>query len=276
MWPFTPADREEQKYRSEEQHRRAERKQWGRQNRIGLANNVFAGAGVVIAIIAAGGAVFAAIYAHGAYIAAKRQAGSAEGQLEEAKKQTVIARTANRAWLDVNLASPYVEVKWDGKDGPSIKSYYTVANIVSAPAIYANEYVVPKVSAIGQQNELNWAKDACAQEYGPGVGTIITQRNPLNSWSSATLQQTDIDKWREIFSQQSHVLIKDVRFFSLTLIVCAIYKTVGDDTWHHTARMYQVGELGPDGDTTLYVSLDHDLLPGKSWSAEQTQGGYVD
>ena len=250
-----------QKHPTEEEHRSAQQAYWDRhiesQNRrdwvgwLTLAFSALATVGVILS-----------------FRETRRQADIAGA--------SYIAST--RAWFDVDVDLAEMSLKW--KEGAGVVMYAKVkgTNNGNSPAM---EATVNAVLATDKGMLDGFPKDvvrnSCVGWVPANGGDMVFMKEPIEHIGPASLP------WYEIKA----VLNKPKMFGNieqptntvmLYLVACAMYKIVGDDGWHHTARIFRVVRIDdPDAERfSTFLNVGEDLETERLILVREDIGAYAD
>ena len=208
------------KHASEEEHRTAEQFNW----RHGFVLNV----GIAIAAAAT------VALSMGTYLATKDQAKS--------------ARTANRAWVRVEIEPASLSLTWHDHV-PQLQGRITATNEGNSPAI--DVQVFGKLFVLGSsdlKSDRILTENLCRGL--PFAGNILFMKDQITSTRFVpVITRVTLPK----------PMPKGVIPFPIGVAVCGVYSIVGDTDLHSIARVYHVGVGDPDRVPNLDETI---LAPG--------------
>jgi hypothetical protein len=103
---------------------------------------------------------------------------------------------------------------------------------------------------------------------GVGFGQLIFENRPISRYWGASVPWENVEQFKKEVMASSSTAIAQIDSVPLMLVICVSYKVVGDDHFHYTRRVFDVGgerpgswKIGKDlgeGDVHLEESYEDD------------------
>lgn len=228
--------------------------------------------GEVIAVVSAAATLAGAVFAAFAFVAALQAVKQASRQADIAK-DSYLATT--RAWFDVGVDLSDLSLKWKEGVGATLYARTTGTNNGNSPAISVSLSSNLEVDrGVLEFPRRDIIKESCTQWRPLSGGDIVFMKEPIEHYGPA------FAAWHEIIApidegaERSNQLSDSVAFY---VVACAMYRIVGDDNWHYTARVLRVLRVDdPDGTRVSHLlKIGEDLEDGRLTLVREG-GAYAD
>lgn len=235
----------------EREHRRKERRYW--------KWSILIGAGSAV------GAIAAAWFAASALRASWRAV--------DVARDSYLATT--RAWFDVDVDPSDLSLAW--KQGVGATLYYKVkgVNNGSSPAtnvsLSANLEVDRGIVEFPRKNII---EESCTKWTPLSGGDIVFMKEPIEHNGPAFAAWYEIIPPTPEGAERPNQIGDSVPFY---LVACAMYKIVGDEKWHHTARVFRVLRIDDSDDARVshLLKIGEDLVDDRL-TVVREGGAYAD